>query len=274
MSQAPFVVRNVRFGTALGGKYEFEDSLWQGLTDQHIKTPMGITAEKLGAMYKVTRQEVDDFALSSQTRARLAANGGYFKSEICPVQIKTKKGPASFEIDEHPRETTVESLQKLKPVFQKDGLVTAGNASGVCDGAASLILASEEAVQKFKLTPLVRVVGYHITGCDPNIMGIGPVEAIRGLCKKTGVDLKDVDLVEVNEAFAAQAVAVQKELKVENDRYNVNGGAIAIGHPLAASGARISSHLTYELKRRNVRYGIGSACIGGGQGIALLFERV
>ncbi|TMS38340.1 hypothetical protein L596_005087 [Steinernema carpocapsae] len=273
MSQAPFVVRNTRFGTNLGVNYKFEDSLWQGLTDMHIKTPMAMTAERLASLYNISREEVDEFANKSQLRWRLANHAGYFKEEIQPIMQKTKKGDVEFDTDEHPRETTVESLAALKPVFQKDGVVTAGNASGICDGAASLILADEQAVKSLHLTPLARIVGWHTVGCDPSIMGIGPAPAITGLLKKTGVKLEDVDLIEVNEAFAAQTLAVQRELKLDGDRLNVNGGAIALGHPLGASGARISGHLAHELKRRNARYGIGSACIGGGQGIAILFER-
>nr|CAD2157036.1 unnamed protein product [Meloidogyne enterolobii] len=275
MSQAPFAVRNIRFGSQLGVNYEFEDVLWQGLIDQQIKMPMGITAENLGEKYKITRQEADEYAAKSQQRWRLANNAGYFKSEIEPIKIKGKKGAETlFEVDEHPREVSAEQLAKLPPVFKKNGLVNAGNASGVCDGAAAVIVADEESVEKHHLTPLVRILGWQSVGCDPTIMGIGPVEAIRILCKKSGVELNKIDLIEVNEAFAPQVLSVQRELGIDLDRLNVNGGAIALGHPLAASGARITAHLAYELKRRNVRYGIGSACIGGGQGIALLFENV
>lgn len=274
MTQAPFTVRGVRFGVPLGSNVGFEDTLWQGLTDWHINTPMGMTAENLGAKYNVTRREADEYALKSQNRWRLANNAGYFKAEIEPIKLKTKKGEEIFEVDEHPRETTIESLEKLPPVFKKDGLVNAGNASGVCDGAAALVVSDESSLQKHHLTPLARVVGWAVVGCDPAIMGIGPVGAIRNLVKKTGVALENVDLVEINEAFAAQALSVQRELKIESDRLNVSGGAIALGHPLGASGARISGHMVHELRRRNARYGIGAACIGGGQGIAILFERV
>uniref|UniRef100_A0A914I3U8 Mitochondrial 3-ketoacyl-coa thiolase n=1 Tax=Globodera rostochiensis TaxID=31243 RepID=A0A914I3U8_GLORO len=275
MSQAPFAVRGARFGTQLGAKIEFEDVLWQGLTDSQANMPMGITAENLGAKYNVTREEADAYAIRSQKRWALANNAGYFKAEIQPVKLKGKKGEEkAFDVDEHPRESTAEHMAKLTPVFKKDGLVNAGNASGVCDGAAAVVVANEESVEKYHLTPMVRLLGWHAVGCDPTIMGIGPVEAIRGLCKKTGITLEQVDIVEVNEAFAPQVLAVQKELGLESDRLNVNGGAIALGHPLGASGARITAHLAHELKRRNARYGIGSACIGGGQGIALLFERV
>lgn len=274
MSQAPYVVRQGRFGIPLGANVEFEDSLWQGLTDQHVKLPMGITAENLGAKYNVTREEVDNFALDSQTRWKLANNAGYFKAEIEPLKLKGRKGEESFEVDEHPRETTIESLTKLKPVFKKDGLVTAGNASGICDGAAFALVASAEAVKKFKLQPIARLVEWKSVGCDPSIMGIGPVGAVEWILKKQKLNLDQIDLVEVNEAFAAQVLSVQKALKIESDKLNVNGGAIALGHPLAASGARITAHLCHELQRRQAKYAIGSACIGGGQGIAVLLERV
>ncbi|KAI6180310.1 3-ketoacyl-CoA thiolase, mitochondrial [Aphelenchoides besseyi] len=274
MSQSPFVVRGTRFGVPLGSNVEFEDALWQGLTDQHIKTPMGITAENLGEKYGITRQEVDEYALKSQNRWRLANNAGYFKKEIEALKLKSRKGEIAFEVDEHPRETTIESLQKLPPVFKKNGLVTAGTASGVSDGAAAVVLASGESVQELKLDPLVRLVGWKTVGCDPSIMGIGPVGAIQCLLKTHELTLDDIELIEVNEAFAAQVLAVQKELKIESDKLNVNGGAISLGHPLGASGARITAHLAHELVRRKGKYAIGSACIGGGQGIAVLIERV
>ncbi|KAI6231162.1 3-ketoacyl-CoA thiolase, mitochondrial [Aphelenchoides besseyi] len=274
MSQSPFVVRGTRFGVPLGSSVEFEDALWQGLTDQHIKTPMGITAENLGEKYGITRQEVDEYALKSQNRWRLANNAGYFKKEIEALKLKSRKGEIAFEVDEHPRETTIESLQKLPPVFKKNGLVTAGTASGVSDGAAAVVLASGESVQELKLDPLVRLVGWKTVGCDPSIMGIGPVGAIQSLLKTHELTLDDIELIEVNEAFAAQVLAVQKELKIESDKLNVNGGAISLGHPLGASGARITAHLAHELVRRKGKYAIGSACIGGGQGIAVLLERV
>uniref|UniRef100_A0A0N4ZAU2 3-ketoacyl-CoA thiolase, mitochondrial n=1 Tax=Parastrongyloides trichosuri TaxID=131310 RepID=A0A0N4ZAU2_PARTI len=274
MSQAPFIVRGTRFGTTFGKPIEFEDSLWSGLTDQYIKTPMALTAEKLGDMYKISRRDVDEYALNSQLRWSLANNDGVFKREITPITIKGKKGDVKFEVDEHPRLTTIEKLSGLPPVFKKDGIVTAGNASGICDGAAACILASDSAVERLKLEPLVRIVGWHATGCDPSIMGIGPVPAIQALVKKTGVSLDKVGLIEINEAFGAQVLACQKELKIDMDKFNINGGAIALGHPLGASGNRILVHLAHNMKHKNVQYGIGSACIGGGQGIAVLLERI
>jgi len=273
MSQSPFVVRGTRFGVPLFSKIEYEDSLSSGLHDAYAKMPMALTGEKLGAQYGITREEVDEFALKSQTRWRLANNNGYFKAEIEPITIKSKKGDVVFDTDEHPRDTTIEQLKKLPSLFKKDGLVTGGTASGISDGAAAIVLADAETCDRLKLDPLARLVGWNYVGCDPTIMGIGPVEAIRGLCKKSGVSLDKVEHVEVNEAFAAQTLAVKKELGLDGDRLNPNGGAIALGHPLGASGARITAHLASEIKRRGIQYAIGSACIGGGQGIAVLLEK-
>lgn len=273
MSQVPFAVRNIRFGTGLGQKYEFEDMLWESLSDPYAKMAMGQTAEKLGAQYKVTRAEADEFALRSQTLWKKANDAGIYKNEISPLTLKGRKGEETFDVDEHPRITSLENLAKLKPVFQKDGLVNAGNASGISDGAAALVVAGESAVAK-GLKPLVRVAGYAAVGCDPTIMGIGPAPAIRQVLAQAGLKIDDIDIFEVNEAFAPQALAVQRDLGIPMEKLNINGGAIALGHPLGASGARISVHLVHEMKRRNVKYGIGSACIGGGQGIAILFENV
>ncbi|VDP02368.1 unnamed protein product [Heligmosomoides polygyrus] len=273
MTQVPFAVRNIRFGTALGMKYEFEDTLWESLSDPYAKLAMGQTAEKLGAQYKVSRADADAFALRSQQLWKKAQDAGFYKDEITPMTVKGKKGEETFEVDEHPRPaTTMESLAKLKPVFQKDGLVNAGNASGICDGAAAMIVAAEDAIKKHNLKPLARVVSYATVGCDPTIMGIGPAPAIRQVLAETGLKIEDIDIFEVNEAFAPQALAVQRELGIPMEKLNLNGGAIALGHPLGASGARISVHLVHELRRRKAKYAIGSACIGGGQGVAVLFE--
>jgi len=275
MSQAPYAVRGVRFGTKLGVDIKLEDMMWAALTDFHCKTPMGITAENLAAKYNITREEVDQFALRSQMTWKNAHENGHFKEELAPVPIVIKKKPALFEFDEHPRvQTTLEGLAKLPPVFKKGGTVTAGTASGICDGAGAIVLASEEACKTHNLKPLARLVGYGIAGVDPTIMGIGPAPAIRKLLAKAGLQLKDIDIVEINEAFAAQTLACQKELDLNPDILNVNGGAIALGHPLAASGSRITAHLVHELRRRKAKYAIGSACIGGGQGIALLLEGI
>ncbi|VDO96724.1 unnamed protein product [Soboliphyme baturini] len=274
MSQAPFVVRDVRFGTKFGQVYEFEDTLFQGLTDSYPQLSMALTAENLGAKYNISRSDCDNFALRSQTRFHLAQNQGAFHQEIVPVKVRGKKGEEMFAIDEHPRETSLEQLAKLKPLFKKDGLVTAGTASGINDGAGSIVLATEPAIKEHRLTPLTRLVDWFVCGCDPSIMGIGPVHAIRGLLKKTKMELDKIDLIEVNEAFSAQYLAVEKELNLDPNKTNINGGAIAVGHPLAASGSRIIAHLVFEMKRKNAKYAIGSACIGGGQGIALLVENI
>nr|QBH73971.1 mitochondrial 3-ketoacyl-coa thiolase [Frankliniella cephalica] len=275
MSQAPHAVRNIRFGVGLGAPLQLEDTLWVGLTDTYCKMPMAITAENLAEKYKITRQEVDEFALRSQHLWKQANDEGRFKEELAPVAVKVKKQDVDVTVDEHPRpQTTLEGLNKLPTIFKKDGTVTAGNASGICDGAGTIILASEEAVKQHGLTPLARLVAYSTVGVEPSIMGIGPVPAIQNVLKVAGKTLNDMDLIEINEAFAAQTLACAKELKLDMNKLNVNGGAIALGHPLAASGARITAHLTHELRRRKAKFGIGSACIGGGQGIALLLESV
>eukprot|EP00058_Branchiostoma_floridae_P005822 XP_002591310.1 hypothetical protein BRAFLDRAFT_121446 [Branchiostoma floridae] len=275
MTQAPFVLRDARFGTRLGLDLNLEDTLWTGLTDQHINTPMGVTAENLGEKYDISREDCDNYAVKTQQRWKDAHDNGRFNEEMAPVTVKVKKGKEEMTVDEHPRpQANMEAMSKLPPVFKKNGRVTAANASGVCDGAAAVVIAGEDAVKKYNLTPLARLVGYHYSGCDPSIMGIGPVPAIEGLLQKTGTKLGDMDLVEVNEAFAAQYLAVEKAAGLDPDKTNVNGGAIALGHPLAASGARIVGHLVHELRRRGAKQAIGSACIGGGQGIAVLLESV
>ncbi|KAJ0174349.1 hypothetical protein K1T71_010495 [Dendrolimus kikuchii] len=273
MSQAPFAVRGVRFGTMLGTNYAFEDTLWAGLSDSYCGLPMGMTAEKLGAQFGITRDEVDNFALKSQQRWKAANDGGVFKAEIVPVTLTVKKKEVKVEVDEHPRpQTTLEGLKKLPPVFKKEGLVTAGSASGISDGAGALVLAGEEAAKGLK--PLARLVGWAYVGVDPSIMGIGPVPAIENLLKVTKMSLKDIDLIEINEAFVAQTLSCAKALKLDMEKLNVNGGATALGHPLGASGSRITAHLVHELRRRGLKRGIGSACIGGGQGIAVMIETV
>lgn len=273
MSAAPYNVRNIRFGIPLGTSPVMEDSLWIGLTDSYCKLPMALTAEKLGEQYKLTKDEVDEFSLKSQQKWKAAQDAGRFKEEIVPVPIKVKKDMVNFEIDEHPRpQTTIEGLKKLPTLFKQNGLVTAGSASGICDGAAAVVLASESAVSQQNLKPLARIIGYSVVGVDPTIMGIGPAPAIRNVLKATGKSLNDIDLIEINEAFGAQTLACAKDLNLDLEKLNVDGGAIALGHPLGASGSRITTHLVYELKRRNAKIGIGSACIGGGQGIAVMVE--
>nr|QBH73976.1 mitochondrial 3-ketoacyl-coa thiolase [Orthoderella ornata] len=275
MSQSPFVLRNMRFGTTLGVNQELEDALWLGLMDTYCKMPMAITAENLAEKYSVKREEADEFSLRSQILWKKAHDNGYFKEELAPVNVKVKGKEVPVDTDEHPRpQTTAEGLAKLPALFKKNGVVTAGSASGICDGAAAVILASEEAVKENGLKPLARLVGYSIVGVEPSIMGIGPAPAIKKLLQISGKQLNDIDLVEINEAFAAQTIACQKDLKLDIEKLNVNGGAIALGHPVGSSGSRITGHLVHELRRRKAKYGIGSACIGGGQGIALLLESI
>jgi acetyl-CoA acyltransferase 2 len=265
MTQAPHVVRDARWGLPLG-EGKLEDSLWSALTDTYCNVSMAMTAEKLAVRYGITRTQADAFALQSQLRASAAADAGRLSEEIIAVE-------GVLENDEHPRpDTTLEELAALPPAFTKNGIVTAGNACGICDGAAAVVLATEERARAENRTPLARIVSWAITGCEPSLMGIGPVEAIKIALRQADLALEQIDLFEVNEAFAAQYLAVEKELGLDRERVNVNGGAIAFGHPLGASGTRITLTLALELKRRHARYGIGSACIGGGQGIALLIE--
>ncbi len=275
MSQAPFVLRGAREGWAFGKAPPVEDSLWCALTDSYGNTPMAVTAENLAVNYGISRAQCDEYALTSQQRWAAANEAGRFRAEIVAVEVSTKKGTLSFSVDEHPRpQSTPEGLAKLAPVFKKDGVVTAGNASGISDGAAALVLASEEYAKKKGLKPLARLVQWGVAGVEPSLMGIGPAPAIRGALARAELKASEVDLFEVNEAFAPQYLAVEKELGLDRAKTNVDGGAIALGHPLGASGARIATHLVYELARRGARYAVGSACIGGGQGIALVLERM
>lgn len=275
MSQAPYAARGIRFGIKLGKSPELEDTLWSSLYDPHAGCAMASTAENLAEKFGITREECDEYGLRSQKQWADAQDNGRFEAEMAPIEIKGRKGVETFAIDEHARpEATLEKMAKLPPVFKKDGTVTAGNASGICDGAGSLVLASGEAVKKHGLTPLARLVQWHVAGVDPTIMGIGPVPAIRGALERSGLGLDAIDLVEINEAFAPQYLACEKELGLDRHKTNVDGGAIALGHPLGATGARITAHLIHELRRRGGKYGVGSACIGGGQGIALVVEAV
>ncbi|KAH8391893.1 hypothetical protein KR215_007874, partial [Drosophila sulfurigaster] len=275
MSQTPFIARNIRFGTTLGANYNLEDALWAGLTDTHCKLPMALTAENLADQYKITRERVDEFSLRSQKNWEKGQQEGAFNAEIAPIKLKVKGKEVDFVIDEHPRpKTTLEGLAKLPSLFKKNGVVTAGTASGICDGAAAVVVASEEALKEYNLKPLARLVAFSFVGVKPEIMGIGPVPAIQNVLRVSGKKLEDIDLIEINEAFAAQTLACADALKLDTSKLNVNGGAIALGHPLGASGSRITGHLVHELQRKKLKYGIGSACIGGGQGIALLLEAV
>ncbi len=276
MSQAPYILRGARAGEgwAFGKTPPLEDSLWSALTDSYCNTPMAVTAENLAVKYGISRADCDAFALQSQQRWAAAHEARRFADELVTVEIPSRKGPVAVTTDEHPRpQTTLEALGKLAPVFKKDGVVTAGNASGICDGAAALVLASGDYARSHGLTPLARVVQWGIAGVDPSLMGIGPAPAITQCLQRAGMTLDQMDLVEVNEAFAPQFLAVEKELGLDRAKTNVDGGAIALGHPLGASGARITAHLTHALRQRNGRFAIGSACIGGGQGIAVLIER-
>ncbi|KAM0748295.1 thiolase [Meredithblackwellia eburnea MCA 4105] len=280
MSLSPYTLSGKsRFGNKYGVDLKLEDSLAAALTDRvPTPTPMGITAENLANKYNVSRQECDEYAVLTQQRWKAALDAGAFKDEIVPVTLPPKKrgGPdVVFAQDEHPRpQATVESLAKLPSVFAKGGVVTAGNASGICDGAAANVVVSEKAISQYGLTPLAKVVSYHVVAVEPSIMGIGPVEAIRGALQKANLSISDIDLFDVNEAFAAQWLSVQKELGLPIEKSNVFGGAIALGHPLGASGARITANMVHNLRRLDKKYGVVGACIGGGQGIALVLERV
>ncbi len=275
MSQAPMVIHGMRDGARFGRPPKTQDLLWECLTDTYTGIPMAVTAENLADQYDISRSDANEYALASQERWAAAQEAGKFSDEIVPIELKSRRGVTVFDTDEHPRPTTIDSLNKLKPVFIKDtGRVTAGNASGICDGAASLVVADAKWAEAKGLEPIARLVGWGISGCDPKIMGIGPVPAAERALEMTGLSLSDMALVEVNEAFAPQYIAVEKALGLDRSITNVNGGAIAIGHPLAASGARITGTLIHELRRRGDRYGLGSACIGGGQGIAVIVEAI
>jgi acetyl-CoA C-acetyltransferase/acetyl-CoA acyltransferase 2 len=278
MSQAPHVLRGARFGGfRFGQAPQLEDSLWAALRDSYCDLPMAETAENLAAKYGVSRGAADEYAFESQRRAQDAWRTDAFKAELVPVPITDRKtkGVTPWAADEVMRpDTTLEGLAKLRPVFRADGLVTAGNASGLADGAAALVVCDEALATERDLKPIGRLVSYAVAGVPPELMGIGPAPAARAALAKAGLDLDDMDLVEVNEAFAPQYLAVERELDLDRDRTNVDGGAIALGHPLGASGARIVTHLLHALRRRQEQYALGSACIGGGQGIAVIVERL
>ena len=272
MSQAPHVIRGLRTGLKLG-QGKLEDYLWESLFDPYAGCAMSGTAENCAAKYGVTREEQDCFALRSQQLADRAWKEGRLDEEIVPVEIKSRKGVQVVDRDDHMRpDTTAEILAKLPAAFKKDGTVTAGNASGIVDGGAALILASREAVDRHHLKPIGRLVSWGITGVEPTLMGMGPAPSTRQALERAQLSLDDIDLIEVNEAFAGQYLAVEKELGLNRDRVNVNGGAIALGHPLGASGTRLMLTLLLELRRRGKRRGLATACIGGGQGIAAIVE--
>jgi acetyl-CoA acetyltransferase family protein len=275
MSQAPHVVRGARWGLRFGPPPPLEDSLWEAVRDAYCGLAMAETAERLAERYGLAREAVDCFAARSQACAKAAWDAGAFADEVVPVTLKDRRTrqDVAWSADEHLRpETTPEGLAKLPPYFRKDGVVTAGNASGICDGAAALVVAGEAYAREHGLRPLGRLVGWGVAGVDPTIMGIGPVPASRRALAHARLGLEDMDLVEINEAFAAQYLAVERELGLDRERTNVDGGAVALGHPLGASGARITAHLLHALRRRGGRYGLGAACIGGGQGAAVVVE--
>jgi acetyl-CoA acetyltransferase family protein len=272
MTQAPFVIRGARGGLKLGGGV-LEDFLFVGLTDSYCGLTMAMTAEKLAAQTGIMRTEADAYALRSQQAADAAAKAGVFQQEIVPVDVKQGKKSIVVTEDDHRRpETTMETLAQLPPSFQKDGIVTAGNASGIVDGAAAVVVTREKTAKERGLKPLGRILSWATVGVDPSIMGIGPVPSTRKALQLAGLKLEQMDRVEVNEAFAAQYLAVEKELGLSREKTNVNGGAIALGHPLAASGTRLVITVLNELRRKGLKYGLTTACIGGGQGIAMILE--
>lgn len=276
MSSVPYVSHSARWGARMGDSPSVDIMVYDGLTDVFNNYHMGITAENVADKWGITREAMDAFALSSQEKAAAAIAAGKFKDEIVPVEVPSKKQTIVFDTDEYPRATTIESLEKLRPAFKKDGgRVTAGNASGINDGAAALIIASGEAVKKCGLSPMAKLIGWGQAGVDPSIMGVGPINASLAAMEKAGVTIDDIDVVEANEAFAAQALAVGADLRFDAKKVNVNGGAIALGHPIGCSGARIIVTLLHEMKRRDdAELGLATLCIGGGMGIATVFEKV
>ena len=272
MSQAPHIVRGMREGVPFGRPPEMEDSLWSCLTDSYTGHPMAITAENLAERYEVSREACDQYALRSQECWAAAHQRGAFQAELSSVEIKGRKGSVIVDQDEHPRLSSLEGLAKLRPVFKKEGTVTAGNASGICDGAAALVMTTRARAEREGWTPLGSLLSYGVSGCDPNVMGIGPVPASRIALERIGKGVADLDLIEVNEAFAPQYIAVERALELPREKTNVNGGAISLGHPLGASGARITAHLLYALAERGEHLALGSACIGGGQGISVIVQ--
>jgi acetyl-CoA C-acetyltransferase len=276
MSRVPYFAEGARWGLRMGNQ-ELVDGMYRdGFNDPLSGLVMGETAENLARQYEISRAEQDEFALRSQQRAHAAIESGRFDDEVVPLELKGRKGePTRFTRDEHYRAgTTIQDLAKLAPVFSKDGSVTAGNSSGITDGAAALLVLSEESLKKSGVEPQARIVDYEVTGVAPEIMGIGPVPAVRTLLARQNLKLGDIDLVELNEAFAAQVIACDRDLQFDADRLNVNGGAIALGHPIGCTGVRITTTLVHELKKRNAKRGLATLCVSGGMGLALLVERV
>jgi acetyl-CoA C-acetyltransferase len=275
MSRVPYFAEGARWGARMG-HVDLVDGMYRdGFNDPLSGMVMGETAEELAKRYEIARDEQDEYALRSQQRAALATEAGKFVDEVVPLELKDRKGNAvTFAKDEHVRgETSIESLRKLQPVFSKNGTVTAGNSSGITDGAAAMIMMSEEAVTEAGAEPLARIVDYEIVGVPPEIMGIGPVPATRAILQRNKLKLDEIDLIELNEAFAAQVIACDRDLQFDQERLNVNGGAIALGHPIGCTGVRITTTLLHEMKKRNAKRGLATLCISGGMGIALLVER-
>ena len=274
MSGAPYLLTKARFGYRMGHEQIIDSMIADGLTCPITFVHMGITAENVASKYEIPRQEQDEFAVESQAKTAAAIKGGKFKDEIVPVEIPAKKGdPIKFDTDEHPRETSLDKVAGLKPAFKKDGSVTAATASGINDGAAAVVVMSEERAKRLNLPILATIRAAASAGVDPSIMGMGPWPASEKALQKAGLRKEEIDLWELNEAFAAQSLGVLRELRIPRNRVNVNGGAIALGHPIGASGARILVTLLYAMKDRDARLGLASLCIGGGQGIALIVER-
>jgi acetyl-CoA C-acetyltransferase len=278
MSRVPYYAEGVRWGLRMGNAEMVDGMNRDGFLDPLSGLLMGQTAENLARRYEISRAEQDEYALRTQRRAAAAIDGGRFDAEIVPVEIKGRKGErATLTRDEHPRaDTTIEALTKLKPVFAGDGTVTAGNSSGITDGAAAIVVVGEEALRAAggRVEPLARIVDYEFAGVAPEIMGIGPVPAVRRLLERQKLSLEDIDLVELNEAFAAQVIACDRELGFDAERLNVNGGAVALGHPIGCTGVRITTTLLHEMHKRRARRGLATLCVSGGMGIALLVERV
>ncbi|WP_026477191.1 acetyl-CoA C-acetyltransferase [Alkaliphilus transvaalensis] len=274
MSQAAYIVDHARWGQRMGHGKIIDTMIKDALTDAFNDYHMGITAENIVEKWKITREEQDKFALSSQNKAEIAKNEGRFKEEIVPVEISTRKGTVVFEEDEYIKEgLKIEALQKLKPAFKKDGSVTAGNASGINDGAAALVIMSKKKADELGITPLATIVAYASAGIEPEIMGEGPIPSSKKALEKAQLQITDIDLIEANEAFAAQALAVSRGLELDMAKVNVNGGAIALGHPVGASGARILVSLLHEIKRRDEKYGLATLCVGGGMGETVIIKR-
>ena len=274
MSRAPYLLPTTRWGQRMGNTTVVDsminDGLWEIFNNYH----MGMTAENIAEQWNITRQDQDEFALASQKKSEAAIKSGRFKDEIVPVVIKTKKGEVIFDQDEHPRfGSTIEALAKLKPAFKKDGTVTAGNASGINDGAAAIIVMSAEKAEELGIKPMATIKSYGTKGLDPKIMGYGPFYATKAALEKADLKVEDLDLIEANEAFAAQSIAVARDLKFDMSKVNVNGGAIALGHPVGCSGARILTTLLYEMEKRDSKKGLATLCIGGGMGTAIIVER-